>query len=80
MDLVKIDVVHPQPRQTVVDRLEDVLARQAALVRAGSHGLKDLGGHHGIVTFDTKALQGLAENELAFSARVHIRGIEEVDA
>ena len=42
MNLVKVDVVHAEPLQRGVDRLEDVLARQAAGVGARPIGLNTL--------------------------------------
>jgi hypothetical protein len=43
VDLVEVDVVHPEPLQRCVDRGEDVLARQAAAVGARRHLAVDLG-------------------------------------
>ena len=76
--LVDVDVVGPQPAQRAVDRLEDVLAGQAAVVgalRAG--GPVDLGE-------DLQALpplpgERLAEDALGLAVRVDVGGVERRD-
>ena len=49
VDLVEVDVVGAQPAQRGVDRGQDVLAGQAAVVRAVRHGVEDLGREHVVV-------------------------------
>ena len=46
MDLVQIHVVGAQAPQAVVDGVQDVLARKAALVGIVAHGVEDFGGDH----------------------------------
>jgi hypothetical protein len=43
VDLVEVDVVGAQSAQAVVDGMQDVLARQAALVGVVAHRVEDLG-------------------------------------
>ena len=44
VQLVKIDMVELQPLEAALDRIHDVAARRAALVRALAHGAVHLGG------------------------------------
>ena len=44
VDLVEVDVVGAEPSEARVDRAEDVLAGEAAVVRARTHRPVDLGG------------------------------------
>src|SRR5262245_11151912 len=44
VDVVEIDEIHSQPLQRRIARLEDVLAREAAAVRAVGEGEVDLRG------------------------------------
>ena len=37
VDLVEVDIVHAEPAERIVDRVHDVLARQAALVGVLAH-------------------------------------------
>ena len=61
-------------------RVHDVLARQAALVRVVAHRVEDLGGDHHAVARTPKSFSARPEDLFADAERVHVRGIEEVDA
>ena len=79
MDLIQIDVVDAQAAQRRVDAIEDVLARQAALVRAAAHCAVDLGRDHDLVARGERT-QRPARDLLAHADRIDIGGVEEVDA
>jgi hypothetical protein len=76
VDLVQVDPVGPQPRQAVLDRLEDPAPRVAAAVGAFAHREVDLGGEHDVVT---STPQRLADDLLGLARGVHIGGVDEVD-
>ena len=50
MELIEVHVVGPEPSQRVVDRVEDVLARETLIPRARAHGAEALGGDDEVVT------------------------------
>src|SRR5436190_3466429 len=76
VDLVEVDGVHLQPPERRVDRVEDVLAGEAASVRAGRHREVDLRGDDGL--FARKQLpQQPAGHDLAGAVRVHVGRVEE---
>ena len=77
MNLIEVDVVGPEPFEAGVDRLDDVQARETDLVGAPSHAAADFGRDE-----QARATPGnRAPDQLfGFSGRVHIRGIDEVDA
>jgi len=79
MDLVEVDVIHAEPLQRGVDRLHDVLAREAARVSARAHRVEDLGGDDDLVALG-EFLQGAAEDLLARADRIHVGRVEEIDA
>ncbi len=79
MDLVQVDVVGAKPAQAGVDARADGLARQAAAVRAGPHGIEHLGRDDHLVAHGEVA-QRAPDYLLAFAAAVHIGRVEEVDA
>ena len=60
--LVQVDVVGPEPAQRPVDRLHDVLAGQAAVVRARGRWPVHLG--EDLERLPALALERLAENRL----------------
>ncbi len=80
VDLVQIYVVQAEPTETGIDRLEDVLARQAALVRSRSHRVEQLGRNHHLLTLHAEAREGAPENLLALALGVDVGGVEEIDA
>ena len=79
MDLVEVDVVHPQPLQRAVDGRHDVLARQAAAVGVLGDRVEHLGGDHHLFA-PGQLLDRAAEHGFALATRIHVGGIEEVDA
>src|SRR5262249_47717620 len=84
MQLVQIDVIRAQATERGVDRLEDVLARQALVPGTRPHGAEALGRDHEVLP---PALEPAAENLLGApdglevaAHRVDVRGVEERDA
>ena len=78
MDLVQIHVIHPQPAQRVLARLDDVLAAQAARDSGPCPWPVDFGRHHDIVA--RRHLPQMQPGDLlAQPDRVNVRGVEEID-
>ena len=82
--LVEIDVVGLQAPQTRLDRGEDVLAGQSAVVGPGAHRAPTFGRQHDVIA---SAFQPFADDlfgtagGLDASARgIDVRGVEEIDA
>ena len=75
--LVQVDVLSPQPAEAVFHLGHDPPPRVAAHVGVLAHRTMRLGGKHHVVA---AALQSLADDLLRLSRRVHIRGVDEVDA
>ena len=65
VDLVEVHVVGPEAAQAVVDGVEDVLAREAALVGVVAHRVEDLGGDDDLVAPRAEFLERAAEDLLA---------------
>jgi len=78
VDLVEVDIVDAEPGQAAVDAVEDVLARQAAVVDVAAHRAVDLGGEHHLVALG-ELLQRLAGDPLALALGIDVGGVEEVD-
>src|SRR5207248_5034849 len=78
-DLVQVHVVGAQPAQAVVDLGEDRLAGQAGSVGAGAHPAVHLGGKHDLVPIGVLG-ERAADDLLTGAVRVHVGGVEEVDA
>ena len=79
VNLVQIDVVHLEPPQRMLARLDDVFAAEAAAVRAVGHRHVDFGSDHDVVARG-EFVEPSAGDLLAHPERVHVRGIEEGDA
>jgi hypothetical protein len=79
MDLVEIDIIHPQAAQGIVDGMHHMLARQPALIGRRPHGLAQLGRHHDMLAVGGKFLQCPAGDFLAHAQRIDIGGVEEID-
>ena len=79
VDLVEVDRLHAQPPQAGLATLLDVLARKALHVRPFAHAAEDLGGQHHLLQLGVLP-QGLAGDLFAHAHRVHVGGVEEVDA
>src|SRR6266702_5835499 len=86
--LIEVDVIGVQTTQAVLTSLSDVVCRQAAVVRAGTHRLVHLGREDNLVA--TTALGKPAPDDLLGNAvallhirglrsPVHIGGVDEVD-
>ena len=80
MDLVEVDVVDAEAPQRAVDRVEDVLARQAAAVRVVGAPGRTPWWRARPRRARAMSLQRPAHHLLAHAARVHVGGVEEVDA
>ena len=80
MDLVEIDVVELQAAQAGLHAVEDVAARGAARIGALAHLAVHLGGHDHVLARHLQVLQGLAGDLLGAAGRVHVGGVDEVDA
>src|SRR5436853_2754626 len=79
VDLVKVDIVHAEPTQAVVDLGENRLARQSGAIGAGTHPAIDLGSNDDLVAA-REILDRAAEDFLAVAERIAVRGVEEIDA
>src|SRR6266511_879338 len=77
VDLVQVHVVGTEPAQGAVDRAQDVLAGQPALVWARPHRREHLGGQHVVLALREQAGQQAPGNLLAHTAGVHVSGVEE---
>ena len=79
VDLVEVDVVRAEAPQRGVDRLHDVLARQALGVGARSHRPMHLGRDHHLRSLGV-FLERAADDLLARALRIDVGGVEEIDA
>ena len=79
VDLVEIDVIGSEAAQRTVDRRHDVLARQPAVVRVVAHRVEQFRRDDDGVAVGEVADRA-AENLLGDAARIHVGGVEEVDA
>src|ERR1700722_13021993 len=79
MDLIEIDVVGAEAAQGVIDLGHDCLAAQAFSVGSRAHRMTQFGRDDDIVALGEVA-QGAAEDLLARALRIHVGGIEEIDA
>ena len=77
MRLVQVDVVGAEAAQAVLDLLHDPPPRGPSLVGVVTHGCHELGSQHHTVA---PALEGLADDLLGLAERVHVGGVDEVDA
>src|SRR5271163_2889584 len=78
MDLIKVDVIHLEPAQGVLARLDHMLAAESALVRPWTHRPMQLGREHDIVARSQLA-QPASGDLLAAAVGVNVCGIEEID-
>ena len=78
VDLVEVDVVHPEPPQARVALGEDRLARQPRPVRSVAHPAVHLGGDDQLVPAPVLG-QRAADDLLARPGGVDVRRVEEVD-
>lgn len=63
------DMVDAQAIEADRDRIHDIAARRAAIIRPGSH-----------IALDANRFQGTVQYLFGFTARIAIGGIEEIDA
>ena len=77
MHLVQVDPVGTQAAQAVLDRGEDPPPRVAAAVAALAHLEVHLGRQHHLVP---AAAQRFADDLLGLAGRVHVGGVDDVDA
>src|ERR1039458_2682531 len=76
----QIDIVRLQAPQTVVNRMEDVLAGKATLVQVVTHYSEHLGGVDQAVARRAELLERAPQNLFAGAERIDVRRIEEGDA
>ena len=77
--LVQVDVVGAEPAQRGLDALEEVLAREPAVVRVLRHREEGLGRDHQVAARDRRAAPAPSASS-ACAVRVDVGGVEEVDA
>src|SRR5438876_351239 len=77
MHLVEVDPISAKAAQALVDGLHDPAARVAPLVLVGAHLIVELGCQHDVVA---PSLQCRADDLFAFTERVDVGGVDEVDA
>ena len=77
VELVEVDVLHVETAQAVLDALDDVLARRAGVVGPVAHREAALGREEQVVAV---VLRRLADDLLGHARRVHVGGVDEVDA
>ena len=77
VDLVKVDVVRPQPSEAGLTGFDQMVPRQAGVVGTGAHWEAGLGGQqHAVAT----ATQRLAHDLLRVAVRVDVSRVDQVDA
>src|SRR5262249_40901919 len=79
VDLVEVHVIGPEPPERRVDRAEDVLAGEAAVVRTLSHRVEDLRRDDEVLAL-AEIADRPSEDLFAPPLRVHIGRVEEGDA
>ena len=79
MDLIEVHVVGPETAQRAVDGGHQVFPREPAIVRIVGHRVERLGGEDRMVA-RAEVLHRAAEDLFRDAERVHVGGIEEVDA
>ncbi len=83
MELVEVHVVGAEPPERALDRIEDVLARVAAVPGPGAHRAEALGGDDETVPSPLEPpaedLLGASHGVEAAPQRVDVRGVEEGD-
>jgi hypothetical protein len=82
--LVEIDVVGLKASERGVDGVEDVLAGEAPVPRAGAGGARALGGHDELVAAAgqpaAQDLLGASDRLRGAAERIDVGGVEEGDA
>ena len=81
MDQVHVEAIGLQPRQALVDLLQDVPARQPAIVRPGPDRIEHLRAEEQLLP-DRRSLRLQPSADVAFAAAAAVRvgGVEEIDA
>ena len=80
VNLVEVDVIDVETLERGVDGGHDVLAREAAVVRRVGHGAADFGGDDEVFAAGLELAEEFAGDDLTVAERVHVGGVEEVDA
>ena len=80
VDLVEVHVIGAEAAQAVVDGVHDVLARKSPLVGIVAHRIEYFGGDDDAVARAAEIFQSAAQYLFAYADRIHVRGIEEIDA
>jgi hypothetical protein len=76
--LVEVDVIGAEACERLIDLLQHLPAREPVVLAAVVHREVPLRREH--VRVARAGLQHLAEERLCLAERVHIRGVDEVDA
>jgi hypothetical protein len=79
VDLQQVDIVGAEAAQRVVDRLQNVLARQAPGIGVGAHRQPDLGGDHHLVA-PGHGVEVAPDDLFGGAEGIEVGGVEEVDA
>ena len=78
MDLVEVDDVGLEPLEARLAGIDEMVARQAAVIRAIAHRKPRLGGDEYVAL--ALAAERLADDLLRGAARIDIGGVDQVDA
>jgi hypothetical protein len=78
VDLVEVDAIRLQPAQAVLDLPHQPPPGVATHVAVLTHRRMGLGGEHDVVA--AASGEGCADDLLGFAGRVHVGGVDEVDA
>jgi len=79
VDLIKVDVIHLEPPQGILARLDHMLATESALILPWTHRPVQFGREHDIVARSHLA-QPAPGDFLAATVRVNVGCIEEIDS
>ena len=79
MDLIEIDVIHPEPLQAMVDRGHDRLARKSAGVRFFAPCVEALGRDDQLIAFPHLP-QKPADDLFARALGVSVGGVEKINS
>src|SRR5690348_14206292 len=80
MDLVQINIIHAEPPQAVINRVQDMLAREPLLVGIVSQRKENFSSDDHTVSRWPKVLERASQDLLANAQRVHVCSVEKIDA
>jgi len=79
VDLVKIDVICLQATEARFDGVHDMSTGGTHVVASGARPAIDLGRENNVLAGNVEILERLSEGLLAFTRRVDVRRVEEID-